>query len=366
MIFYLLLMILALQRVHEMSISRSNLERIQNRLASPLPIYERLAMIVIHVAWFGSTAIEYSQRGHLPGPGLFAAGMFLLGICQYVRYRTIAELGESWVAMPVVFHDQKLVTGGVYSWIRHPNYLVVILEIALVPALGSAFYTAAVFSVLNAIFLSNRIRIEERAICGLPDISEKYMKKKRLVPFIFLFFLAFGVANAQDVSIQSPSYDVAEKNPTYFKFIGRSSKLGIIGTSFSGYAKKLRLSYEQKGTTLESVKLSIEVDSLDTDNESRNEKMKVKCLSVSEFPSIDVQLEKALNRTAGPQEIPAAMTVRGKTIPILVIVDSIDGRRIHGVSSFKLSDAGIPDPSILVASVKDEFKIEFQVELPQE
>jgi methyltransferase len=82
-------------------------------------------------------------------------------VCQAVRFHSMKALGESWTHLPVAYRGQKIVRNGLYAYFRHPNYLVVAVEIAVVPLLAKAYWTAAIFSLANAIFLYRRIRTEE-------------------------------------------------------------------------------------------------------------------------------------------------------------------------------------------------------------
>jgi methyltransferase len=72
------------------------------------------------------------------------------------------------------------VTGGPYRFLRHPNYLAVVLEMAAVPLIHGAWLTAAVFSALNAALLSHRIPAEERALGAA--YAEAFEGRRRLVP----------------------------------------------------------------------------------------------------------------------------------------------------------------------------------------
>lgn len=168
-------------------------------------------------------------------------------------------------------------------------------------------------------------------------------------------------AFAEEIKISSANYEEAQKAKNYFKFIGHSRKLGIIGTSFEGYARKAELSFDRKSTQLENVKLSLETAEIDTDNNSRNEKMWDTCLNRKEFPVVIVRLIQPIQLALPSQEIPGELIVRGVTLPLVIKMEKNDAGEFTGQSSFKLSEAKIPDPSILVASVKDEFELEFRV-----
>jgi methyltransferase len=71
-----------------------------------------------------------------------------------------------------VVPNLPLVTDGPYRWLRHPNYLAVTVEVAALPLVHTAWVTAVVFSIANAILLLGwRIPVEERALAavGSPD-----------------------------------------------------------------------------------------------------------------------------------------------------------------------------------------------------
>jgi methyltransferase len=71
----------------------------------------------------------------------------------------------------VVVPGLPLVASGPYRWLRHPNYLAVVVEGAALPLVHSAWLTAAVFAALNAAMLTVRIRCEERALLLLTDAA---------------------------------------------------------------------------------------------------------------------------------------------------------------------------------------------------
>lgn len=76
-------------------------------------------------------------------------------------------------------------TTGPYRWIRHPNYLCVILEIAALPLLHSAWLSALGLSALNACVLAFRIRTEERLLTEVPGWREAFADRARFVPGLF-------------------------------------------------------------------------------------------------------------------------------------------------------------------------------------
>jgi len=158
---------------------------------------ERLVELVIskrNARWaFERGGIEYGQ-GHFPAmvalhTGLLVAcvaevylfdrpfipwlGWPMLAIvvlCQAGRYWIISSLGHQWNTRVIVVPGLGRVDRGPYrfSWMRHPNYMVVAIEGIALPLVHTAWVTAIVFTVLNAVLLlAFRIPTENRALAAL-------------------------------------------------------------------------------------------------------------------------------------------------------------------------------------------------------
>jgi methyltransferase len=90
----------------------------------------------------------------------------LFAVLQIGRLWVLATLGRRWTIRVIAVAGEQLVVRGPYRWLRHPNYAIVIGEIAVVPlALGLPVYALA-FSVLNAVVLAIRIPLENVALVG--------------------------------------------------------------------------------------------------------------------------------------------------------------------------------------------------------
>ena len=110
--------------------------------------------------------------------GFWLAGLWLLGwdqpvnffwlavflVLQVLRVWVLATLGRRWTTRIIALPGEKLVSTGPYRWLTHPNYVVVVGEIAVLPlCLGLPWY-ALVFSLANAAVLTVRIRAENAAL----------------------------------------------------------------------------------------------------------------------------------------------------------------------------------------------------------
>ena len=86
---------------------------------------------------------------------------------QALRWWCIATLGRQWNTRVVIVAGAGRVAAGPYRWLTHPNYLAVVVEGAALPLVHSAWLTALVFTVLNAVLLRVRIGVENRALTEL-------------------------------------------------------------------------------------------------------------------------------------------------------------------------------------------------------
>jgi methyltransferase len=126
------------------------------------------AMVALHVGLLVACAAEVvaGNRPFLPWLGWPMLGLVLLS--QALRYWCIATLGAQWNTRVIVVPGLTLVTRGPYRWLRHPNYLAVVVEGFALPLVHSAWITAAGFTALNAVLLLGfRIPTEERALAML-------------------------------------------------------------------------------------------------------------------------------------------------------------------------------------------------------
>ncbi len=138
-------------------------------------------MVVVHALFPVACAGEVLFL-HRPFPGLpgLAALAVALG-AQALRWWAIATLGERWSTRIIVVPGAAPATGGPYRFLRHPNYLAVVLEMAAVPLVHGAWLTALVFSALDAALLAVRIPAEERALGG--PYAEAFKGRSRLLPW---------------------------------------------------------------------------------------------------------------------------------------------------------------------------------------
>ncbi|MES1245949.1 MAG: isoprenylcysteine carboxylmethyltransferase family protein [Acidobacteriota bacterium] len=124
-------------------------------------------MVALHSAWLACCLAEVWLLGRPFVPVLAAPALAVFLAAFALRMWVISTLGGRggrWTTRIVVLPGAPLVTGGPYRWLRHPNYLAVVLEIASLPLVHTAWLTALVFSLLDGLLLRVRIRAEEEAL----------------------------------------------------------------------------------------------------------------------------------------------------------------------------------------------------------
>lgn len=165
--FVVLLAAVALERVVELVVSSRNI-----RAARALGGVERglrhyPVMVALHLGLLAGSLLEMlvANRPFIPGLGWPMLGLVLAA--QALRWWCITTLGPAWSTRVVVVPGVPLVRTGPYRWLRHPNYIAVLVEGVALPLVHSAWLTAVLFTSANGLLLRTRIRCEEAALAEL-------------------------------------------------------------------------------------------------------------------------------------------------------------------------------------------------------
>ena len=154
----LILSLVTAQRLAELIVSRRHTRALLARGAYEVGAGHYPLIVAVHAAWLA--ALWWLAPGR---PVLWPLiGLFVL--LQGARLWVLATLGERWTTRIIVLPGAPLVARGPFRFVRHPNYLVVVAEIALLPLAFGLWQVALLFSLLNAAVLAVRIRAEEKAL----------------------------------------------------------------------------------------------------------------------------------------------------------------------------------------------------------
>lgn len=153
---------LIVQRLSELVLSRRNTAAALARGATETGAGHYAYIIALHVIWIAAIATFGAAN---PVDWRFLAVFALL---QALRVSTIVSLGERWTTR-IIVDDAPLVRTGLYRWLRHPNYWVVVAEIFVAPMVLGLPWIAIGFCVPNAVMIAIRMRAEDRALASKRD-----------------------------------------------------------------------------------------------------------------------------------------------------------------------------------------------------
>jgi methyltransferase len=163
-LFFMLLAATAAERLAELTVSRRNMAWSLARGGSEHGRSHYPLIVAVHVgllvgAW---AEVFFLARPFLPWLGWPMLG---LAICaQALRWNVVRTLGPHWTTRVVVVPGHVRVHSGPYRFVRHPNYLAVVVEGFALPLVHTAWITAALFSAVNFPLLALRIACEEQAL----------------------------------------------------------------------------------------------------------------------------------------------------------------------------------------------------------
>jgi methyltransferase len=161
MLAYGLILLVAAQRLAELFLAHRNTAALKARGAVEIGAGHYPLIVALHAAWLFAVAVFLPNAPSVNG--WFLAAYLLV---QGLRVWTLASLGPYWTTRIITLPGAPLVRRGPYRFLRHPNYLVVTLEIALLPLAFGEVAVAAVFTLINAAALAWRIRQEEGALAA--------------------------------------------------------------------------------------------------------------------------------------------------------------------------------------------------------
>jgi methyltransferase len=139
-----LIAVIAIQRLWELGVSRRHQRALKARGAIEVGADHYPWMVALHTTFLLSCVAEVWVLDRPWRPLVAAVAMLVLGAALTLRWWTLATLGDRWTTRVLVIPGEELVTTGPYRWLRHPNYLAVVLEIAAIPMVHFARLQPAV------------------------------------------------------------------------------------------------------------------------------------------------------------------------------------------------------------------------------
>jgi methyltransferase len=175
-----LLALVGVERLRELTISRRNSRSSGGRASAPRSYS---VIVAAHIGLLTLPAVEIALTQRKPGRR--SLWLALLVAATGLRWWSISTLGAAWNVQAKVPRDFAPVTDGPYRYIRHPNYLALIVEFVALPMAGGAWMSAAALSLVNALALWDRIQAEERQLSESSAYRVAFEGKSRLIPGVF-------------------------------------------------------------------------------------------------------------------------------------------------------------------------------------
>ena len=154
----------ALERLFELRVARRNARVALARGGREYGAGHFPAMVALHTGFLIACPVEVLALDRPFIPWLAVPAVAGVLAAQALRYWCVATLGDRWNVRILVVPNAPLSSAGPYRWLRHPNYLAVVVEMVALPLVHTAWLTAGAFSLANAAMLRVRIRSEDAAL----------------------------------------------------------------------------------------------------------------------------------------------------------------------------------------------------------
>jgi len=151
--------LVAAQRLIELGLAASNTRRLLARGAHEVGRAHYPLFVLLHGSWLVAIAVTtpIDRQPYWPLIGVFV-------VLQLLRVWVVATLGPYWTTRIITLDEAPIVRRGPFRFVRHPNYCVVVAEIAVLPLAFGNWPVALIWTILNALLLRHRIRIEMGAL----------------------------------------------------------------------------------------------------------------------------------------------------------------------------------------------------------
>jgi methyltransferase len=159
MYFIIFILFVIVQRLSELYIAKGNEKWLRSQGAVEYGKEHYPFIVALHTLFIIAMIVEDMLRGNRPIDFVF---LILFILLLLFKFWALSSLGKYWNTKIFRVPGVGPVKKGPYKLFKHPNYFIVVCEIAIIPMVFHLYYTAIIFTVLNAIMLTVRIKVENR------------------------------------------------------------------------------------------------------------------------------------------------------------------------------------------------------------
>ncbi len=174
--------LVVLERLVELLLTRRNARRLAQRGGIQVGSAHYPWMVALHSSLLIAAPAEVLLLHRPLVPALAFSMLALVGLTMGLRYWAISSLGDRWTTEIWVVPGEQAIVRGPYRYLRHPNYLAVVIEVAALPLVHTAWISAVFFSLGNVWVLKQRIRAEEAALSEHSAYGDRFAGRRRFLP----------------------------------------------------------------------------------------------------------------------------------------------------------------------------------------
>jgi methyltransferase len=180
-----LLALVGLGRLVELRISRRNQQQLQKQGVRKIAEPHFRWMVFVHAGILAGAAAEVMLLHRPLIPALAIAMAVLFVLANMLRWWVIRTLAGHWNVEVMASSRVGVVTAGPYRWVRHPNYVAVVIELFALPMIHTAWITALAGTLANLEILRRRLRVEDGVLMADPSYRVTMGEKPRFLPRLF-------------------------------------------------------------------------------------------------------------------------------------------------------------------------------------
>jgi methyltransferase len=180
-----LLVVVGIGRLAELGISRRNQRQLERQGVRKIPEAHFRWMVFLHgsVLVCAGAEVLFLHRPFIPALAIAMFALFVLA--NLLRWWVIRTLAGHWNVEVMESSRVGVVSSGPYRWVRHPNYVAVVIEIFSLPMIHTAWITAIIGTLGDLEILRRRIKVEDGFLMSNPDYRVAMGEKPRFFPRVF-------------------------------------------------------------------------------------------------------------------------------------------------------------------------------------
>jgi methyltransferase len=184
-VYLILLALVGIGRLLELRVSRRNQRRLEKQGVRKIPEPHFRWMVLLHGGVLAGAAVEVTFLHRPLIPALAIPMVLIFVFANVLRWWVIGTLAEHWNVEVMASSRVGVVSSGPYKWVRHPNYVAVVLEVFALPMIHTAWITALVGTALNFEILRRRLDVEDAVLMADVTYLAEMGTKPRFLPKLF-------------------------------------------------------------------------------------------------------------------------------------------------------------------------------------